>query len=207
MAGSLEINRNSIRPYSMPEDTNRESGAGTFRTWAASDANPGKNSAKKPPPPGDQRRTYQDQPGHPQAPHVHAENDHWVGHDTGRNDPHYHLDHPWEHGHFTGAIGPQHIWRLHGGNRERFDIGGFFFQASPYDYDICDDWVWDSDDIVIYADPDHDGWYLAYNTLRDLCARALPRALEVWTWPPGGPRVRPFLFPGGPVSAVFTAEF
>ena len=29
----------------------------------------------------EQRRTYQDGPGHPTAPHVHAENDHWVGHD------------------------------------------------------------------------------------------------------------------------------
>ncbi len=67
-------------------------------------------------------------------------------------------------GRFTGAIGPQHIWRLHGGGRERFDVGGFFFQAAPYDYDACADWLWDSDDIVIYLDPDHVGWYLAYNT-------------------------------------------
>ena len=43
--------------------------------------------------------------GHPPAPHVHAENDRWVGHDTGRSDAHYHLDHSWEHGRFTGAIG------------------------------------------------------------------------------------------------------
>jgi hypothetical protein len=129
---------------------------------------PTRTPAPKPPqqqpPPQEGRRTYQDQPGHPPAPHVHAENDHWVGHDTGRNDPHYHLDHPWEHGRFVGAIGPQHIWRLHGGSRERFDIGGFYFQAAPYDYDLAGDWLWDSDDIVIYSDPDHDGWYLAYNT-------------------------------------------
>ncbi|MGA9801546.1 MAG: hypothetical protein WBQ68_21180 [Terriglobales bacterium] len=126
---------------------------------------PVRNAPAKPAAPaqGEQRRTFQDAPGHPPAPHVHAQNDRWVGHDTGKNDPHYHLDHPWEHGHFTGAIGPQHIWRLHGGNRERFDIGGFFFQAAPYDYDACADWLWDSDDIVIYADPDHVGYYLAYN--------------------------------------------
>jgi hypothetical protein len=115
-------------------------------------------------PEGEQRRTFQDAQGHPPAPHVHAENDRWIGHDTGRNDVHYHLDHPWEHGHFTGALGPQHIWRLHGGGRDRFDVGGFFFQAAPYDYDACADWQWDSDDIVIYDDPDHVGWYLAYNT-------------------------------------------
>lgn len=47
-----------------------------------------------------EHRKFNDQPGHPEAPHVHAENDHWVGHDTGPADPHYHLDHPWEHGHF-----------------------------------------------------------------------------------------------------------
>ena len=115
-------------------------------------------------PEAEPRKTFQDAAGHLPAPHVHAENDRWIGHDTGRNDVHYHLDHPWEHGHFTGALGPQHIWRLHGGGRERFDVGGFFFQAAPYDYDACNDWLWDSDDIVIYDDPDHVGWYLAYNT-------------------------------------------
>src|SRR5215472_2934546 len=113
--------------------------------------------------PGEQRRSYSDQPNHPEAPHVHAENDRWIGHETGRNDPHYHLDHPWEHGHFPGALGPQHIWRLHGGDRERFDVGGYYFQIAPYDYNYCQDWLWDSDDIIIYPDPDHDGWYLAYN--------------------------------------------
>ena len=110
-----------------------------------------------------ERRTFNDQQGHPMAPHVHAQNNQWVGHDTGRNDAHYHLDHPWEHGRFSGAIGPQHVWRLGGGNRERFGFGGFFFSVAPYDYDYTNDWLWDSDDILIYDDPDHPGWYLAYN--------------------------------------------
>ncbi len=120
-----------------------------------------------------QRRSFRDQQDHPEAPHVHAENDQWVGHDTGRNDPHYHLDHPWEHGRFSGGIGPQHIWRLHGGGRDRFDVGGFFFQVSPYDYDDANDWLWDSDDIVIYPDPDHDGWYLAYNVRLGIYAHVM----------------------------------
>src|ERR1700682_565071 len=105
------------------------------------------------PPPQEQRRTFNDQTGHPQAPHVHQDN-RWVGHDTGRWDAHYHVDHPWEHGRFTFGIGPQHVWRLGGGGRDRFRVGGYFFQVYPYDYDYCGDWLWDNDDIVIYDDPD-----------------------------------------------------
>ncbi len=103
-----------------------------------------------------------DQPGHPAGPHVHGD-DHWVGHDTGRNDPHYHLDQPWAHGRFPGAFGRDHVYRLAGGNRDRFFFGGFYFGVAPYDYGYCDDWLWNSDQIVIYDDPDHEGWYLAYN--------------------------------------------
>ena len=82
-----------------------------------------------------------DQPGHPNAPHVHARNDEWVGHNEGRNSPRYHLDHPWEHGHFPG--------RLAGGG--------------PTDIIYVNDWLWDSNDIVFYDGPDDPGWYLAYN--------------------------------------------
>ncbi|MGH9775020.1 MAG: hypothetical protein ACRD50_08750 [Candidatus Acidiferrales bacterium] len=113
--------------------------------------------------PNNDHRTFRDQPAHPEAPHVHAENDRWVGHDSGRNDSHYHLDHPWEHGRYGGEIGPRHIYRIEGGGRDRFWFGGFFFSVAPYDYDYCNDWLWDRDDIVIYDDPDHVGWYLAYN--------------------------------------------
>jgi hypothetical protein len=115
------------------------------------------------PPEQNQRPRYNDQQGHPEGPHVHADNDRWIGHDTGRNDPHYHLDRPWEHGHFTGGFGPRHVWRLRGGRPDRFDVGGYFFQVAPYDFGYCNDWLWDNDDIVIYDDPDHPGYYLAYN--------------------------------------------
>jgi hypothetical protein len=105
---------------------------------------------------------YVDKAGHPNAPHVHS-NGKWVGHDTGKNDPHYHVDHPWAHGHFTAGFGPKHVWRIEGGNRERFWFGGFAFSIFPADYGFCDDWNWGTDQVVVYEDPDHDGLYLAYN--------------------------------------------
>ena len=109
-------------------------------------------------------RTFRDMPEHPEAPHVHAMGDRWIGHDQGRRFPDYHLDRPWQYGRFTFGIGPRYVWRLRGGARERFNVNGVFFSVAPFDYAYSSEWLWDNDDIVIYNDPDHVGWYLAYNT-------------------------------------------
>jgi hypothetical protein len=95
----------------------------------------------------------------------HVRNDHWYGRPS-PNDPRFHLEHPWEHGHF-GHVGPDFRYRIvrYDLNLHRFWFpGGFWFEVAPWDWFECADWCWDcGDDFVIYDDPDHPGWYLLYN--------------------------------------------
>ncbi len=121
----------------------------------------GPSPIRSAPHPVEPNRNYSDKPGHPNVPHVDGKT--WVGHDTGRADPRYHLDQPFAHGRFTGGIGRGHVWRLGGGGPSRFWFNGFYWDVAAADIAFCDGWLWDSDDIVIYDDPDHLGWYLAYN--------------------------------------------
>ncbi len=113
--------------------------------------------------PAAESRIGVDERNHPLAPHVHANNDQWVGHDSGAADPRYRVDRAWAHGRFTGGFGPQHVFLLGGGSRERFWFGSYYWDIAPYDYNTVEGWNWAGDQIVIYEDPDHDGWYLAYN--------------------------------------------
>jgi hypothetical protein len=105
---------------------------------------------------------FVDREGHPNAPHVHDDG-RWTGHYAGRGDARYHLDRPFEHGRFPGGIGRGHVYHLGGGDWNRFRLGGFYFGVGAFDMAYVDGWLWDSDPIVVYDDPDHVGWYLAYN--------------------------------------------
>lgn len=95
----------------------------------------------------------------------HVDHDHWYGHDA-PNDKRYHLDHPFEHGHFE-RFGPSYRYSIVRVDRDhhRFWLpGGFYFEVASWDWFICADWCWDcGDDFVVYEDPDHIGWYLLYN--------------------------------------------
>jgi hypothetical protein len=122
---------------------------------------PGNRVAPQPAEPG--REAAPPPQGQRAVPHVDPNGDHWIGHDFAPNDPRFHLDHPMAHGRFKGGFGPDHVFRLRGGGPSRFFFGNFAFAIAPFDVAFCNDWLWDSDEVVIYEDPDHPGFYLAYN--------------------------------------------
>lgn len=114
--------------------------------------------------PSEQREAHKMPTGHTNdTPHVSG--DHFYGHDA-PNDARFHLDHPFEHGHFA-RFGPSYRYSV-----TRFDLdhhrfwfnGGFYFDIAPWDWPLAADWCWNcGNDFVVYEDPDHPGWYLLYN--------------------------------------------
>jgi hypothetical protein len=109
----------------------------------------------------DEHHDIKDHDSHPEYPHVDGRE--WIGHDTGRYDEHYMVKHAWAQGHFRGGFGPRHVWHLAGGGAGRFWINNWTWSVATYDAAFCGDWYWDRDSVSIYQDPDHAGWYLAYN--------------------------------------------
>jgi hypothetical protein len=121
---------------------------------------PGRTAVPKPPP---RPSAWNEAPGHPNAPHYDAFSGRWYGHDVRRDEDGLRLEHPWAFGHFMGEYGPRHVYRLRGGGTQRFGFDGFFFSVALVDVAYANDWMWDNDDIVLYDDLDHPGYYLAYN--------------------------------------------
>jgi len=135
----------------------RSTGSGTHQSPPKS----GPKATTGTPHAAEPNRNYSDKAGHPNVPHV--DGNKWVGHDTGRDDARYHNDHPFAHGRFTGGFGRGHVWHLGGGGPGRVWFKKRYWDVWAFDIAFCDGWLWDQDQIVIYEDPDHDGWYLAYN--------------------------------------------
>jgi hypothetical protein len=98
---------------------------------------------------------------HPTAPHVHMDS-RWIGH-APAGDSRYQLARPFEHGLFQGATGRDHSYTVRG-RPERFVAAGAAFSVAAFESRYCDDWRWDAEEIAIYEDADHSGWYLAYST-------------------------------------------
>ncbi len=78
-------------------------------------------------------------------------------------DVRYELARPYAYGRF-GYIGPRFVFRIEAGGPVRFRVGGGWFEVAAFDQDYARAWFWNTDNIVINDDPDHFGWYLAYNT-------------------------------------------
>jgi len=102
--------------------------------------------------------------GEEERPHV-DRGARWVGHESGPHDVRYHVDHPWANGRFRQPMGRGHVYRINGWDapRRRFWFANSFFVVAEPDWAYAGDWDWGTDQVVLYDDPDHPGWYLAYN--------------------------------------------
>jgi hypothetical protein len=145
-------------------------GAPPAHAPAHSASTPRANGGRIPPAPtarpnaGGTRETEKLPSGHTNdTPHVNG--DKFYGHDA-PNDPRFHLDHPFPHGHFA-HFGPSYrynIVRFDAGAHRFWLPGGFYFDVAAWDWSLCADWCWNcGSDFVVYEDPDHPGWYLLYN--------------------------------------------
>ena len=88
----------------------------------------------------------------------------WYGH-AAPDDPRFRLAHPFQFGRFA-LTGPSHVFtiaRVELGARRVWLPGGGF-EIAAWDWPVTAPWCWTCDEFVVYADPDHPGWYLLYDT-------------------------------------------
>jgi hypothetical protein len=104
------------------------------------------------------------EPGRPASAVPYVRDDHWYGH-AAPGDARFNLARPFQAGHF-GLLGPSHVF-----DASRIDVGarrlwlpGGMFQIAAWDWAATAPWCWTCDQFVVYADPDHPGWYLLYDT-------------------------------------------
>lgn len=95
----------------------------------------------------------------------HVNHNQWYGHDR-PDDPRFRVARPYAGGRFE-HLGPSYRYNVSrfDAPHHRFWLGGFGFEIAAWDWAEASDWCWDcnEDDLVVYDDPDHPGWYLIYN--------------------------------------------
>lgn len=161
----------SSSAFAQPQDRDRREPGRDEHEKHAVDRNPPRaNGGHIPPAPParsnreEGRETHRFEDGR-QSDRPHVSNDHWYGHERGGDDR-FHVEHPWEHGHFA-RFGPSYRYRVVRFDRDhrRFWFNGGGFEIAAWDWPQCEDWNWNggADDFVVYEDSDHVGWNLIYN--------------------------------------------
>jgi hypothetical protein len=169
----------SAPAFSQPQERHEE-GRSEPQKHAADRNPPRANGGHIPPPPP--ARANRDEPREAHkfedgrvSDRPHVSNNHWYGHEPA-GDARFHIDHPWEHGRFA-RFGPSYryrVLRVDLDHRRFWFPGGFYFEVAPWDWVQCADWCWTcgADDLVLYEDTDHVGWYLVYNVHTGLYVHA-----------------------------------
>ena len=153
---------------------------GEPRTQSREASRPRANQGQVPPPPiARPDRTAAPRPEIDERNRInstpHVSHNEWYGHDR-PDDPRFHLDHPYPYGRFT-RLGSQYrytVVRVDPSLHRFWLPGGFVFEVAAFEWALAADWCWTcGDDFVIYADPDHIGWYLLYNIHTGLYVHAV----------------------------------
>ena len=71
---------------------------------------------------------------------------------------------PFPRGRFQGVGRPFVFRRVDFHARQVILADRSTWIVAPYDLELCRDWRWDRDKVVVYDDDVHSGWYVLFNT-------------------------------------------